>query len=81
MSSSTTFWKALGPGLLWAGAAVGVSHLVQSTRAGANFGFATLLVILVANVAKYPAFSFGPRYAAATGRRTGSPVLPPLPSF
>ena len=32
------FWKALGPGLLWAGAAVGVSHLVQSTRAGAGFG-------------------------------------------
>ena len=26
--------KSLGPGLLYAGAAVGVSHLVQSTRAG-----------------------------------------------
>ena len=31
--------KAIGPGLLWAGAAIGVSHIVQSTRAGANFGF------------------------------------------
>ena len=39
---SKSFWKALGPGLLWAGAAVGVSHLVQSTRAGASFGFALL---------------------------------------
>ncbi len=67
MTDSKTFWKALGPGLLWAGAAVGVSHLVQSTRAGANFGFSLLAVILVANVLKYPAFSFGPRYAAATG--------------
>ena len=32
--------KSLGPGLLWAGAAIGVSHLVQSTRAGATYGFA-----------------------------------------
>jgi Mn2+/Fe2+ NRAMP family transporter len=67
MAGGKTFWKALGPGLLWAGAAVGVSHLVQSTRAGANYGFALLAIILVANLVKYPAFSFGPRYAAATG--------------
>jgi Mn2+/Fe2+ NRAMP family transporter len=59
--------KTLGPGLLFAGAAVGVSHLVQSTRAGSVYGFGLLLVIVVANVLKYPAFSFGPRYAAATG--------------
>ena len=26
---------AFGPGLLWAATAIGVSHLVQSTRAGA----------------------------------------------
>lgn len=62
-----TFWKALGPGLLFAGTAVGVSHLVQSTRAGAVYGLGLLLIILAANVVKYPAFSFGPRYAAATG--------------
>ncbi|MEN8149280.1 MAG: divalent metal cation transporter [Planctomycetota bacterium] len=62
-----SFLKALGPGLLWAGAAVGVSHLVQSTRAGAEFGFSLLLLVIVAIVFKYPAFSFGPRYAAATG--------------
>jgi Mn2+/Fe2+ NRAMP family transporter len=57
----------LGPGLLFAGAAIGVSHLVQSTRAGAVYGFGLLLVIIVANIVKYPAFSFGPHYAAATG--------------
>jgi len=62
-----TFWKALGPGLLFAGTAVGVSHLVQCTRAGAVYGLGLLLVILAANIIKYPAFSFGPRYAAATG--------------
>ena len=56
-----------GPGLLYAGAAVGVSHLVQSTRAGAEFGFQLLWVVLVINVIKYPIFEIGPRYAAATG--------------
>src|SRR5210317_2290285 len=60
--------KKLGPGLLWAGAAIGVSHLVQSTRAGANYGFALVWAVLLANLFKYPAFEFGPRYAAATGK-------------
>ncbi|MEM6268974.1 MAG: divalent metal cation transporter, partial [Bacteroidota bacterium] len=57
----------LGPGLLYAGAAVGVSHLVQSTRAGAGFGFSLIWVVILANVLKYPFFEAGPRYAAATG--------------
>ncbi|MDB2556154.1 Nramp family divalent metal transporter [Flavobacteriaceae bacterium] len=60
-------FKSLGPGLLFAGAAVGVSHLVQSTRAGADFGFGLLWVLLLATIFKYPFFQFGPRYAAATG--------------
>jgi Mn2+/Fe2+ NRAMP family transporter len=62
-----TFWTAFGPGLLWAAAAVGVSHLVQSTRAGADAGFALAGVILLALILKYPFFEYGPRYAAATG--------------
>lgn len=62
-----SFWAAFGPGLLFAGAAVGVSHLVQSTRAGASFGLSMLIVVLLANVIKFPAFRFGPQYAAATG--------------
>jgi len=61
------FWASLGPGLLWAAAAVGVSHLVQSTRAGAVSGFGLAGVILLALILKYPFFEFGPRYAAATG--------------
>ncbi|MEE9190246.1 MAG: divalent metal cation transporter, partial [Candidatus Neomarinimicrobiota bacterium] len=60
--------RALGPGLLWAGAAIGVSHLVQSTRAGAIYGFTLVGIVLIANVLKYPFFEFGPRYAAATGK-------------
>ena len=35
----TSFRKAFGPGLMWAAAAIGISHLVQSTRAGAMAGF------------------------------------------
>ena len=65
--ATRSFWTAFGPGLLFAGAAVGVSHLVQSTRAGAMFGLSMLLVVVIANVVKFPAFRFGPQYAAATG--------------
>jgi len=59
--------KKLGPGFLFAGAAIGVSHLVQSTRAGADFGFGLLWALLLINLVKYPFFQFGPRYATATG--------------
>lgn len=63
----TNFWKAIGPGIIWAGAAIGVSHLVQSTRAGASFGFELVPLVLVANLLKYPFFEFGPRYSVASG--------------
>lgn len=62
------YLKALGPGLLWAATAIGVSHLVQSTRAGALYGFSLLGVVLLVNLLKYPLFEAGPRYAVATGR-------------
>lgn len=74
--------KKLGPGLLFAGAAIGVSHLVQSTRAGADFGLGLLWALLLVNVFKFPFFQFGPRYASATGesllegyKKLGKPVL------
>ena len=60
--------KTLGPGILFASTAIGVSHLVQSTRAGANFGFGLILFIIAANVFKFPFFEFGARYANATGK-------------
>lgn len=59
--------RKLGPGFIFAGAAIGVSHLVQSTRAGADFGFGLLWALLLINAVKYPFFEFGPRYASATG--------------
>ncbi len=76
------YLKQLGPGLLFAGAAIGVSHLVQSTRAGADFGFGLVWALLLVNIFKYPFFQFGPRYALATGeslldgyKKLGKPVL------
>jgi Mn2+/Fe2+ NRAMP family transporter len=75
-------FKKLGPGLLFAGAAIGVSHLVQSTRAGADFGFGLVWALVLINLIKYPFFQFGPRYALATGesllegyKRLGKGVL------
>lgn len=59
---------ALGPGILCAGAAIGVSHLVQSTRAGALYGLSLVLLVVLAHAMKLPAMLSGPRYAAATGR-------------
>jgi len=60
--------KKLGPGLLFAGAAIGVSHLVQSTRAGADFGWGLLWALVLSNLFKYPFFQFGSRYALATNK-------------
>jgi len=60
--------KSIGPGLVMAAAAIGVSHLVQSTRAGAEFGYALVWAIVLANLFKYPFLEFGPRYAVATGQ-------------
>ena len=52
----------LGPSLLWASAAIGVSHIVQSTRAGATYGYTLILVVIIANILKYPFFEFATRY-------------------
>lgn len=59
--------KTLGPGILYAGAAIGASHLVQSTRAGASYGFKLIWIVLLINLFKYPFFEFAYRYTAATG--------------
>jgi len=66
-ATKTSIFKTLGPGFLLAGAAIGVSHLVQATRAGADYGFLLLWVLILACITKYPFLEFGPRYAAGTG--------------
>jgi Mn2+/Fe2+ NRAMP family transporter len=61
-------WSGLGPGILLAATSVGASHLVHSPRAGALFGYQLLWLVVASHLFKYPAFEFGPRYAAATGQ-------------
>ena len=59
--------KTIGPGLLFASSAIGTSHLVLSTRAGATHGMVYFWIILIALILKYPFYEIGPRYASATG--------------
>ncbi len=67
MTNWKTLFKTIGPGLLFASSAIGTSHLVLSTRAGAHHGMVFFWIILLALVLKYPFYEFGPRYANATG--------------
>lgn len=66
-ASKKALLQTLGPGIVFASTCIGVSHLVQSTRAGAGYGFALLWAVLLANLFKYPFFEFGSRYANVTG--------------
>ncbi|MGI9262705.1 MAG: NRAMP family divalent metal transporter [Woeseiaceae bacterium] len=62
------FLSRVGPGLMLAATAVGVSHLVYSTQAGGNYGFSLVWIIALIVFLKYPAFHFAVDYASATGR-------------
>jgi Mn2+/Fe2+ NRAMP family transporter len=62
------YLAALGPGILFAGTCIGVSHLVQTTRAGADYGLALWWAIVLALILKYPFFEFAVRYTAITGK-------------
>ncbi|WP_337880129.1 divalent metal cation transporter [Rheinheimera sp.] len=59
--------QALGPGILLATAAIGGSHIVASTQAGALFGWQLALLIVLVNVLKYPFFRFGVEYSLQSG--------------
>ncbi|MBP7956663.1 MAG: divalent metal cation transporter [Psychrobacter sp.] len=56
-----------GPGILMATAAIGGSHLISSTQAGALYGWQLAIMIILANVFKYPFFRFGTDYVYDTG--------------
>ncbi len=68
MSKIKTLVKNLGPGLLFASMAIGTSHLVLSTKAGAQYGWLMIIPIILANVFKYPFFEFGVRYTHLTDK-------------
>jgi hypothetical protein len=52
------FFDRLGPGLLFASMAIGTSHLVLSTKAGAVYGPLMIVPILLANL--YPCYAKEP---------------------
>jgi hypothetical protein len=60
--------KFIGPGLLFASNAIGTSHLILSTRAGAHYGMVFFWIILATLVFKYPFFEFGVRFTNGTGK-------------
>ncbi|MCX7682090.1 MAG: Nramp family divalent metal transporter [Anaerolineae bacterium] len=63
-------WKrlvTLGPGIIWAASAVGVSELVFATRAGALYGLALLWAPLVSLFIKYFMTEMVGAYTIATG--------------
>lgn len=66
-NSNRNLLAILGPGILYTAAAVGVSHLVYATRAGAVYGLAMIPFILFFCLLKYPALRFGNEFAASTG--------------
>jgi len=68
MSNFKTLVKNLGPGLLFASMAIGTSHLVLSTKAGAQYGWVMIIPIVLANIFKYPFFEFGVRYTNVTNK-------------
>ena len=76
------FSKTAGPGILFACTAIGVSHLVQSTRAGADYGLLILGFVVLITLLKYPFFEYGSRYANSTQtsiidgyKKLGKPAL------
>ena len=81
-SKLSRFSKTAGPGILFACTAIGVSHLVQSTRAGADFGLMILGFVILVILLKYPFFEYGSRYANSTQtsiidgyKKLGKPAL------
>ncbi|MEP3207768.1 MAG: divalent metal cation transporter [Maribacter sp.] len=68
MSKFQALLKNLGPGLLFASMAIGTSHLVLSTKAGAQYGWLMAIPIILANIFKYPFFEFGVRYTNVTNK-------------
>lgn len=58
------FSKNFGPGLLMAATGIGVSHIVQSVQAGANYGYTLIWAIIFIHIVKYPFFLASPKYAS-----------------
>lgn len=60
--------QAIGPGVLMASAAVGGSHIIASTQAGAIYGWQLAMIVVLVNLFKYPFFRCGAQYTLDTGK-------------
>lgn len=60
--------SALGPGIILAASAVGGSHIIASTQAGAQFGFQLAGFIIAVNVLKYPFYAMAFHYSLCEGQ-------------
>ncbi len=54
--------------MLIASAAVGGSHIIASTQAGAIYGWQLAMIVLLVNVFKYPSFRCSTQYTLDTGK-------------
>ncbi|QIM63564.1 hypothetical protein A1D29_09830 [Pasteurellaceae bacterium Orientalotternb1] len=68
VSSWKSKFAAMGPGILMASAAVGGSHIIASTQSGAIYGWQLAIIIILANLFKYPFFRFGTQYTLANNK-------------
>ncbi len=67
-STWSSKFKAIGPGILMASAAVGGSHIVSSTQSGAIYGWQLAGLIILVNLLKYPFFRFGSQYTLQSNK-------------
>ncbi len=68
-------WAFAGPGIIWSMSAIGQTHVVLSTYAGARFGFDLLWMVVLAHLLSYPLYEYGARYSLATGHTLSNAYL------
>lgn len=62
------FWRPFGPGMIVASSCVGGSHIIAATQAGALYGWQPAVIVLAANLFKYPFFRIAFDYAGRCNR-------------
>ncbi|WP_018981419.1 NRAMP family divalent metal transporter [Salinimonas chungwhensis] len=68
LNTASRLIKSLGPGILMATAAIGGSHLVAATQAGAHYGWQLVILIIAVNILKYPFFRAAVTYTVDSGQ-------------
>ncbi|PJG86031.1 NRAMP family divalent metal transporter [Conservatibacter flavescens] len=66
--SKVQIFGQFGPGIIMASSAVGGSHIIASTQAGAYYGYQLAWFIIIVNLLKYPFYRFAFDYSAQHGK-------------